>query len=519
MHDLNPALGRGDGPHHADRLVPGLTILAHPHAGRVGDQVLLPELSAGATVLLSRLSPDFVHPRRREASSPLGDPYLSRTPLQLSSGTFQHDVPGVIVVQRLGSRTKTRIDGSVLQELHSIPFEHLHEGVVFELGRRIVLLLGLLDPEPPPEADFGLAGHSPAMAHLHTTMQRALERAAADAAQPQHVLYRGEIGSGRSQAARALHSASARAAQPFVVYDLASEPTSSGGREARVAQATGGSLLVVGIDNRTQDDVHQQLVGLRAHAAAHDVMLHLVATYDPLPARGEASANGDGGPDGPPTATRVDVPALRHCRADFGRMLYRVLRAALRATHDIERLEREPPWPSATTVAKLARHSWPGNRRELQDLAMELAQAPPIEAVNLVRLHLERAADDLERLPTDDVLANGPVAPRIVAASATAHASRPTSDTGITDERLVTALHEHSWVLEDVARALDVDLEELDRLIQACPRITKLSELSFEDIRDVLSAASGNILAAALALGTSPHDLRRWLGTRGETWG
>ncbi len=46
----------------ARELVPGLTLLAHPDAGRIGERLALPVLAMGREVALSRLTPVFRAP-------------------------------------------------------------------------------------------------------------------------------------------------------------------------------------------------------------------------------------------------------------------------------------------------------------------------------------------------------------------------------------------------------------------------------------------------------------------------
>jgi len=72
-------------------------------------------------------------------------------------------------------------------------------------------------PPPPSSARAGLIGASPAMRQVYATLDRASQGTAT-------VLVRGESGTGKELIAKALHAASARAAQPFVKIDCASLP-------------------------------------------------------------------------------------------------------------------------------------------------------------------------------------------------------------------------------------------------------------------------------------------------------
>ena len=75
--------------------VHALTLLAHPDPRRVGELVLLPALSSGRTVPLSRLSPLFAQ-SGGEGARPLADPHLSRRPFYLTPG----EQPGSVATTR-----------------------------------------------------------------------------------------------------------------------------------------------------------------------------------------------------------------------------------------------------------------------------------------------------------------------------------------------------------------------------------------------------------------------------------
>lgn len=69
------------GPLDGSFLVPGLTVLHHPDAGRVGERVALTSLAARREELLSRREPVFSQPGK-DFRRPLADPHLSRQPIR-----------------------------------------------------------------------------------------------------------------------------------------------------------------------------------------------------------------------------------------------------------------------------------------------------------------------------------------------------------------------------------------------------------------------------------------------------
>lgn len=73
------------------RLVPALTIAAHPQAHRVGERLLLEALTSGRPVQLSRNEPDFLRPGGGLGLH-LADPFLSRKPLVFAPGAEEGGV-------------------------------------------------------------------------------------------------------------------------------------------------------------------------------------------------------------------------------------------------------------------------------------------------------------------------------------------------------------------------------------------------------------------------------------------
>ncbi|HBL29073.1 MAG TPA: sigma-54-dependent Fis family transcriptional regulator, partial [Acidobacteria bacterium] len=200
----HPAWGGGRTPEgdrrkRARTRLPALTILFHPDVRRVGEHVLLGELGGGRVVLLSRNEPGFAPPGTSDLR-PLGDLHLSRSPLRLGpgreSGSYRVDVAG--------SRTRLVIDGVWVPEGRELSAAEMQRGAVLELADRVVLLLHTLPSIPlvaPPCP--GLIGESEAILRVRDEIRRV-----GDLDLP--VLIRGETGTGKEMAARAIHQASRR---------------------------------------------------------------------------------------------------------------------------------------------------------------------------------------------------------------------------------------------------------------------------------------------------------------------
>jgi two-component system C4-dicarboxylate transport response regulator DctD len=202
---------------------------------------------------------------------------------------------------------------------------------------------------------------------------------------PTTVLLVGETGTGKSLAARALHAAGARRAEPFVRVDCAGLPEPlfesellghergafTGAVAARIgrAEAAGAGTLFL-------DEVGELPPRLQAKLLCllHDRSLERVGSCAPRPFRARVVA-----------ATNLDLDAAA-ARGAFRRdLLFRLDVARVRLPPLRERPEDVPalarallgriaarlgvPAPplDAELAARLAAHDWPGNVRELEN--------------------------------------------------------------------------------------------------------------------------------------------------------
>ncbi|WP_336365780.1 sigma 54-interacting transcriptional regulator [Marinobacter sp. C2H3] len=219
-----------------------------------------------------------------------------------------------------------------------------------------------------------LAGRSPAITRARALMRRL-------AATDERVLIYGEPGTGRGAVARFLHRHSPRRHGPLVVINCAALPESLtqselfghergafthalNAREGRILAANGGTLVLAGLDElslaqqsallRFLEDGHIEPVGARQPVAV-DVRV-LATCSGPLD---ERLARGDFRSDvfyrlG---SLSITVPPLRDRLEDLPLLTRQALDAAggqgLRL--------------SAGARLALARHTWPGNLRELHN--------------------------------------------------------------------------------------------------------------------------------------------------------
>ena len=522
--------------------VPTLTVLAHPDPRRVGELSALTELVAGNPMDLSRRTPLFAAAgstvSRPVVPRPLDNAYLSRQPLRLVPGSGG----GEIILERAGSQTPAAVDGEPLDESRRFTTADLSRGVTIELGNRVVVMLHLHPSVSPELPRFGLVGDSGPMIRLRQEIQLA---AGLDAA----VLLRGASGTGKELVARAVHDASARRAGPWVTVNMAAIPPSLATAELFGARkgaytgadrekkgfflaASGGTLFLDEIGD-TPPEVQPLL--LRAlesgeiqpvgSAETRRADVRLVAATD-----ADLEAQVTDGRFRAPLLHRlagfeIRLPALAERRADVGRLLVYFLERELEKLGEDglaqARDDEGRPWPPAALVARLARFDWPGNVRQLANVARRLA----ISRRAGDTLALEPFVESLLRLDNDG--RPSPAGPESVAGPSTSAPPSSvveTSPTGrwrpvyrkaseVDEEELVETLRAHSFELKPAAEALGVSRAVLYQLIEGCPRLRKAADLTSREVEEAIARSEGDLEAVARQLEVSLQGLKMRMKT------
>lgn len=373
-------------------LVPGLTVIFHPYLDRIGERFALTGLSRGEEIRLGRSEPGFAAPGSSQRR-PLEDLYLSRRPIVLRNGSPR----GSLVIDTRSSGSSLVVDGRSLDGQLDIDGPALDRGVVLLLAGRVVLLLSRVDPVGAGDLpSFGLVGESPPMVALRRDIQRL-------APLDLPVLLGGATGTGKELVAMALHAAGRRSAGPFVAVDMGAIPASlasaelfgavrgafTGADHARPGlfrRADGGTLF---LDEIGETPIEVQVLLLRALETseirpvggdeARRVDVRVVAatdsSLDRAVERGEFRA---------PLLHRLAgdelvLPSLSERREDWGRLLRHFLETELTAQGAADRLrpteDDGPPILPAALVARLMGLDWPGNVRQLRNVARRLAVA------------------------------------------------------------------------------------------------------------------------------------------------
>ena len=500
---------------------PALTVLYHPDPDRVGETLALTGL-AGGPVSVSRLDPRFNDPHGLREARPLADRYVSRSPFRLS---FTGE-SGVVRIDPGEGRTPLIVDGAPLSEPRDLSTADLEEGVVIELSNRVVLLLHLTSLSAPlPPDPYGLVGASEEMVRL-----RAAIRSVADLDVP--VLLRGETGTGKELVAQAIHRASRRRGGPFLSVNVGAIPPSLAASElfgsARGAftgavrdqpgyfqRADGGTLFLDEIGDAPSEvqimllrvletgeiqrvgGQEPQRVSVRLIAATdadleeavreerfREPLLHRLSGYE------------------------VPVGPLRKRREDFGRLFFHFLREELRALGQEDRLVGDesggPLWLPASIVARLARHSWPGNVRQVRNAARELAIGSRAFDTAQVGPQVERLLREVSSMPAA-AAPPVPVAPLPPKPPAVTYRS----PSEITRDELVEALRSNRWELKGAAASLGISRPAIYLLLEKHPEIRTARDLSRAEILECQQLCGDDLDAMASHLEVSRKGLQQ----------
>jgi two-component system nitrogen regulation response regulator GlnG len=502
--------------------VPGLTILGHPQIRRVGERAALLDLSSGRETLLSRTEPEF-SPLGELAPRPLAVPYLSRRPWLLRPAAG-----GGVTLLRGDSPMSLAADGEPVDGEASFSAAEVDRGVVLLLADRVVLLLhrfrSVIDDSLPR---YGLVGLSDSLLDLCRQIARV-----ADLNVP--VLLRGESGTGKELVAAALHRASSRRDRPFLALNMGALPASlaaaelfgatrgayTGAEHARrgyFRRAHGGTLFLDEIGEASQE---VQPLLLRALESGE---IQPLGSEEParVDVRVVAATDADleqavaAGRFRAPLLHRlggyaIRLPPLRERRDDIGRLFFHFLREELAVVGEERRLTDSgpdaQPWPPAAWIARFAAAPWPGNVRQLRNVARALAIDSRGAGEDAAETQLPSAIEDLlreERPPAAPERMAAPPAPPPPARAV----FRSPQD--VSEEELLAALAAHRWQPRAAARQLGISRPSLYFLLDTFPGTRKAMDLSGEEIAATGERCGGNQREMAAMLQVSEAGIRR----------
>ena len=511
--------------------LPALTMLYHANPDRVGHIAPLYGLVPGRQVSCSRLEPAF-GPAGGPFDRPLQDPRVSRRPI-----VIRRRPDGVVEVEA-PEGVPLRVGGDEVVGSRALPAEALRHGVVLTVAYAVVLLLHevvSLEADRP----LGLIGLSPML----RTLRRSLSRIAPVDVP---VLITGESGVGKELVARALHDASRKASGPFVAVNMATVLPSTavstlfghgrgaftgaaGAHRGLFERADGGTLFLDEI-GATPPEVQDMLlraletgeVAPLGSERSRRVDVRVVAATD----ADLAARSGDGSFRLPLlqrlAGCELHVPTLRERIDDIPRLLRHFLHEELRqiGTYSAATGPHPADWIEPGLVERLCLHPWPGNVRQLRNVALRIAvervQGAPMSGVGLDRvLGTPGNSGSADGAQVGSAGGAPPVSP---AARARAGRRRPGD---IPESELAELLERHGWELKPAAQELGISRTTLYALVDRMPSVRKASELPVAEILAALQAAGDEPRKAADRLRVSHRGLAlrmRALGMDVHSW-
>ena len=514
-------------------------MISHPDFRRAGERTVLWPLSAAPVLQLGRNTPEFSRPGEVWESRALDDPYLSRRPWSLS-----RQIDGVLL-SREGSSTELIADGESVGRSMLLPDELVDRGVILELAGRITLLLHSASSVSleAQRVDTSIVGASEALSEVLAAIQRV-----ADLSVP--ILLRGESGTGKELVARELHRQSRRSRRPFIAVNLGALPTSlaaselfghvkgaftgaASAREGYFSAADRGTLFLDEIGEAPAEVQAMllrtletgEVVPVGSHTAKKVDVRVIAATDSDLESR---ASRGD---FKEPLLHRLSayvirLPALRDRRDDIGRLALSFVRHALDELGDAERLDRfEPqgePWMEASVAARLTRHAWPGNVRQLRNVVRQLV----IDSRGQELLRPGRRLDELlgsgyshpATKSTDPSQSSrgSQGGSKYAAGAGDKPATKGRKPSEVTDSELEQAMSDAAFEPAAAARRLGISRASIYNLIRRHPTLRVAEDVPESELEAALDTTEQDIPETANRLGVSARALARRLSSSGR---
>ena len=488
-----------------------LTIAFHPNANRIGE---VSSPCAEQKWILGRNNPDFhdpAEPIKQLSSRSLEDLCISRNALRLEYKE------GSVTLGRASLACRCQINGRELDDELILSNAQLKEGVTIFLAYRVLLLLrevpGCHVNAVSPSFAPGLKGGSPYMGKLRRQI-------ASVAASDHDVLIRGETGTGKELVASAIHSYSARARQKMVSVNMSAIPealapaalfgTAKGaytGAETAGAgyfeQAQGGILFLDEIGDAPPEIQAQLLRALqqreiqRVGGPVQKIDLRVIAATD---ADLEEGSDFKAALRHRLSSCEIVLQPLREHPEDIGFLLWTFLQDYLEAagkSHLLPGPDSDPfevaAW--AELFHTFQRYSWPGNVRQLSNYAHQVALAsdPGLILPDNLRAQLQ---------------------PTKIPATATKEKLR--SSETVSGQEFLEAMAAARYEPKSAARILGISRTAVYRRIDGCRDLRIASQISQDELQEMLSACEDDLNRAALELRVSHSGLRSRLRAFGK---
>jgi two-component system nitrogen regulation response regulator GlnG len=472
--------------------VPALTILWHPELDRVGEVAPLTGLRETASADLGRYEPTFFVPG-------------SNVGRAIDHETMNHSAVRIALTRgglelRPGAtKKKIELNGGAFEGARELSQADLRQGVIVTIGSGFAFCLHTVQYPMIRSQHLGLLGASDAIEEV----RRAIARVPNDETL---VLLRGETGTGKGLAAKALHDASDRSKGPFEPVNMGAINSTLAdsalfGHErgaftgATAAQpghfraAHGGTLFLdeVGfIPHEVQPKllrvIADHMVQSLGSTRARKVDVRIIAATDLVLEKAVNDGRFISSLYGRLTnGVTINLPPLRERREDIGLLLVKLLSERFGSAAEVQRIhsssEYGQPWLSSTTIASIALSALPGNVRDLEGLAKNLRTCIVPGSRDTHTVVRERLAvlAELARPLTSAAPPMGKKAPR----------------------DLLAALEAAGWKRRQAMKVLNISKQTLWRALQKRPELARLLDLSPRDLARGLEACAGDVARLA----------------------
>jgi two-component system nitrogen regulation response regulator GlnG len=475
--------------------VPALTIVWHRDVSRVGD--CGPLLGEG----------DHEIGRKTRPFDPVRDRMLPR------AGFLKVvDHGGALELMPLLDRIPIEIDGRfALIGPRRFEQHDVKGGVILVLADEMVVCLHRRESPSERGPALGMIGNSDRVEQVRRQICRVADLNS-------NVLIRGETGSGKELVAKAIQSGSKRAGGPFVSVSMADVPPQTAasalfgherGAFTGAAQAHAGHFVQADGGTLFLDEIALAPVDVQ------NMLLRVLETGEIRPVGGNRTRRVDvrviaatdarldvamvQGRFSEPlfhrlTEYQLHIPSLRERREDIGPLFLHFLREKLTQTGEQDRLASrefpEPTWLDPFDVAKIAANPFPGNVRQLRNVASQLVTTNRGESHARVDGTVQHLLDGEDRgEATHDRGA----------------ARRPTK---VSDEQIDEALRRHNYNIAAAAQELGIQRGTLyDRIRQGPDSARKATEIAEDELVAAFERHAGDVAAMAGELRVSPKAL------------
>lgn len=204
----------------------------------------------------------------------------------------------------------------------------------------------------------------------------------------------------------------------------------------------------------------------------------------------------------------IRVPPLRERREDIGPLFIHFAREQLEVLGEAHRLSPEDamadPWLPASLAVKLVRHGWPGNIRQLRNVARQLVINSRGQARLVLDPQLANELDSGAPVPTQQM--DTPPPP---ASKPTAEKAPRRKPSEVNESELIAALRACAWDLQAAADRLGIPRPSIYDLIDKNPQLRTAGDLSKEEITRCYRECGGDLDAMAQRLEVSRRGLLR----------